>query len=186
MAERDPAKTRRTVLDAAARVVAERGAGVSIDAIAREAGVSKGGLLHHFRSRDELIRALADDMLEAFFVAVQAAADPADRAEGRLMRGYIKASFDVLLQESSPAEHVALVSAVFKAPGVADLMRKDKVRWEAYFADDGLDPQRLLVILRAADGAAIAGLYEGGHSHEDLEHIREILMNLTRSPGPLS
>jgi AcrR family transcriptional regulator len=184
--ERDPARTRRTVLDAAAQVLAMKGAGVSIDTIARAAGVSKGGLLHHFHSRDELLLALAEDMLERFAATVRAAVDPSDRAEGRLLRGYVQASFDSLRDESSPAEHVAMVAAVANVPGVAEVMRKDKARWDEYFAADGLDPQRILVVLRATDGAAIAGLYEGGHSHEELERTRRLLLSLTRSTGPLT
>ena len=184
--ERDPARTQRSVLDAAARVVAAKGAGVSIDTIAREAGVSKGGLLHHFPSRDALLLALTEDMLERFGSLVRAAVDPADRAEGRLLRGYIKASFDALRDEASPAEHVAMAAALANVPGVAELMRRDKQQWEEFFADDGLDPQRSLVIQRATDGAGIAGLYEGGHSHAELERTREQLMSLTRATGPLA
>ncbi len=184
--ERDPARTRRTVLDAATRVVAAKGAGVSIDTIARAAGVSKGGLLHHFRTRDELILALAEDMLERFAAMVHAAVDPADRAEGRLLRAYVRASFDAVREESSPAEHVAMVAAVATVPGVAELMRKDKQRWEEFFAADGLDPQRTLVIQRATDGAGIAGLYEGGHAHEELASMRELLLAMTYSNAPLA
>ncbi|GAB6903612.1 TetR/AcrR family transcriptional regulator [Kineosporia succinea] len=183
--ERDPARTRRTVLDAAARLVASKGAGVSIDAIAREAGVSKGGVLHHFQSRDGLILAVAEDLLEQFHQAVQAAVEPTDRAEGRLLRGYVRASFNEVFEEASPAEQVALVAAVVKVPGVAEVMRKDKTRWQAYFADDGLDPQRVTLILRATDGAAIAGLYEGGHTHTELAQTRDLLLALTRETGPM-
>ncbi|MBT0770797.1 TetR family transcriptional regulator [Kineosporia sp. J2-2] len=183
--ERDPARTRRTVLDAAARVVAQKGAGVSIDTIARAAGVSKGGLLHHFHNRDELVLALTEDLMERFAAEVRAAVDPTDRAEGRLMRGYIRASFDSLRHEESPAEHVAMMAAVATVPGVAELLRRDKARWEAYFADDGLDPQRTLLIFRATDGAAIAGLWEGGHSRDDLARAREMLLALTRDTGPV-
>ncbi len=188
MAERecDPARTRRTVLDAATRVVAAKGAGVSIDTIARAAGVSKGGLLHHFRTRDELVLALAEDMLERFADMVLAAVDPADRAEGRLLRAYVRASFDALRDEDTPAEHVAMVAAVANVPGVAELMRRDKRRWEEFFAADGLDLQRILVIQRATDGAGIAGLYEGGHQHQELAYMRELLLAMTHANTPFA
>ncbi|GLY18120.1 TetR/AcrR family transcriptional regulator [Kineosporia rhizophila] len=183
--ERDPARTRRAVLSAAARVVAAKGAGVSIDTIAREAGVSKGGLLHHFRSRDELLLAVCEDLLEQFTSTVLAAVDPADRAPGRNLRGYIRASFDILRNEPSPVEHVALVSALSNVPGVGELMLRDKQQWKDLFAPDGLDPQRVLLIMRAADGASIAGLYEGGHQHEELEYTRQLLLALTYAEEPL-
>ena len=50
---------REMLLDAAeAVVVRDGGARMTLDAVAEEAGVSKGGLLYHFPSKDELIQAL--------------------------------------------------------------------------------------------------------------------------------
>ncbi|MFC5481728.1 TetR/AcrR family transcriptional regulator [Microvirga aerilata] len=44
------------ILDAAEELVCTRGiAGFTLDGVARAAGVSKGGLLYHFRSKDSLI-----------------------------------------------------------------------------------------------------------------------------------
>lgn len=50
---------REPILDAAERVAAEIGARhMTLEAVAREAGVSKGGLLYHFPSKDELLSAM--------------------------------------------------------------------------------------------------------------------------------
>ena len=47
------------LLDAAEAVVARQGiANLTLEAVAAEAGISKGGLLHHFRTKDRLIEAL--------------------------------------------------------------------------------------------------------------------------------
>ena len=46
------------VLEAAARLVRQRGTLPSLDEIARAAGVSKGGLLHHFPDRAAVVTAL--------------------------------------------------------------------------------------------------------------------------------
>jgi len=52
-------KTRRGVLDAAERLVDRHGAArLTLAGVAWEAGVSKGGLLYHFGTRDELIAAM--------------------------------------------------------------------------------------------------------------------------------
>ena len=56
-----PSKRRREnpradILEAAQRVVARDGStGLSIEAVAKEAGLSKGGVLHHFPSKDALL-----------------------------------------------------------------------------------------------------------------------------------
>lgn len=50
---------RERILDAAIRVVERTGVtGVTFDAVAAEAGVTRGGLLYHFRSREALLEAI--------------------------------------------------------------------------------------------------------------------------------
>src|SRR5215469_14026355 len=62
-----PARDR--LLDAAERVVAESGAThLTLDAVAKSAGVSKGGLLYHFPSKE----ALLEGMLSRHFQDVDA------------------------------------------------------------------------------------------------------------------
>jgi AcrR family transcriptional regulator len=47
------------MLDAAEAVVVRQGiANLTLEAVAAEAGMSKGGLLHHFPSKDRLVEAM--------------------------------------------------------------------------------------------------------------------------------
>lgn len=53
---RDSSATRARLLSAADQIAAESGAaGVSLDAVAARAGVSKGGLLYHFPTKVALL-----------------------------------------------------------------------------------------------------------------------------------
>lgn len=53
---------REKILEAAYRVVQQHGAGhLTLENVAWEAGVSKGGLLYHFRSKDDLIRGMVEE-----------------------------------------------------------------------------------------------------------------------------
>ncbi|GAA0449090.1 TetR family transcriptional regulator [Paractinoplanes deccanensis] len=183
---RDTARTRRAVLDAAARTVARQGAGVSLDVIAREAGVSKSGLLHHFRSRDELLRALTQDQVDRFVADVRAAVDPADHAPGRLVRAYVKVIFEDLDDEAVVSEHLLLAAALSTVPGVAGILQEDARQWESAFTADGLHPDRVLLITKAADGASLATLYEGGSNPAALERTRDLLLSLSRGEGPFT
>jgi AcrR family transcriptional regulator len=71
MAQRSSA--RQAVLDAFERVVIDRGErAATFDAVAAEAGVSKGGLLYHFASKTDLVDGLVQRLL---------ALAEADRAE---------------------------------------------------------------------------------------------------------
>ncbi|MFE3290010.1 TetR/AcrR family transcriptional regulator [Rhodococcus sp. NPDC059234] len=73
----DAARNRRAILDAAARLLAERGPGdVSMEQIAAAAGVGKGTLFHRFGSRAGLMRALVLERAEDLRRAVVSGAPP--------------------------------------------------------------------------------------------------------------
>ncbi len=57
--------SREKILDAAAELVAEIGAGrLTLDAVAERAGLSKGGLLYNFPSKDALLQAMIQRMID--------------------------------------------------------------------------------------------------------------------------
>lgn len=56
---------RDSILDAAQQVAAERGAGhVTLDAVAKAAGLSKGGVLYHFPNKDSLVNGMLERLIE--------------------------------------------------------------------------------------------------------------------------
>ena len=58
-------QTRARIRVAAAKVIERDGAGhLTLEKVAAEAGVSKGGLLYHYPSKDALLQGLLDDLLE--------------------------------------------------------------------------------------------------------------------------
>lgn len=66
---------RDAIVSAVNRVVARNGlSGTTLDAVAEEAGVSKGGLLYHFASKKELLLALIDRYESEFYDRRQALA----------------------------------------------------------------------------------------------------------------
>ncbi len=53
--------SRDHILDIASLIASDHGASrITIDAVAKRAGVSKGGVMYHFNSKDELLAALVD------------------------------------------------------------------------------------------------------------------------------
>ena len=61
---RDAERNRQRLLDAAREVFAARGVDVTLDDIARHAGLSVGALYRHFPGREELVEALFDTKLD--------------------------------------------------------------------------------------------------------------------------
>jgi AcrR family transcriptional regulator len=74
----DARRNRDAMLAAARRVFARDGIDAPLDAIAREAGLSRATQHRHFPTRDRLIRAIFDDNLEALARIAAQTPDPAD------------------------------------------------------------------------------------------------------------
>jgi AcrR family transcriptional regulator len=115
------------ILDAAEELVCTRGiAGFTLDGVAQAAGVSKGGLLYHFRSKDSLIAGmqrrmasrLADTLREA-----KAGSEPVLQAFVRHLRGDYERggrSFAPLLlarEREEPCEELQAVMACIAREG---------------------------------------------------------------------
>src|SRR5881409_4028840 len=73
----DAARNRTRVLDAARTAFAEAGLDVGVEEIARRAGVGKGTLYRRFPTKEALVRAIFEDILEEIDVLVaEAEAEP--------------------------------------------------------------------------------------------------------------
>src|SRR5262245_8080823 len=85
--------TRSKLIDAAETVVSRDGPrSLPLDAVAPQAGISKVGLLHHFRSSGQLPAAMIERSITWFDDAlIDAGAEDPD-ARGRFTRAYIKTS----------------------------------------------------------------------------------------------
>jgi AcrR family transcriptional regulator len=90
---------RREILDAAETTLRELGpSGIRLQQLAEEVGVSHPAILHHFGSREGLIRAVARRAIERFefdLIAAIAAPVAADRPLGKDL---IHRTFDVLVE----------------------------------------------------------------------------------------
>jgi AcrR family transcriptional regulator len=80
-----PAARREAILQAAAAVFAEHGfAAATTDAIARAAGVSKGGLYWHFTSKDAMLAALLETIFDVEMALLQEALGASGSAAERV------------------------------------------------------------------------------------------------------
>lgn len=60
-------RSRNALLEAALTIIARDGpARLTLDAISRESGISKGGLLHQFRTKEAVLQALVDRQVKYF------------------------------------------------------------------------------------------------------------------------
>jgi AcrR family transcriptional regulator len=68
-------ETRRRLLEVARRLFAERGfAATPTEEIVREGGVTRGALYHHFRDKQDLFRAVVEELQQQIVQRIEAAA----------------------------------------------------------------------------------------------------------------
>jgi AcrR family transcriptional regulator len=178
-AGRSPEQTRAAILDAASRLVRERGVSASLDDVARRAGVSKGGLLYHFATKHDLHLALATEWLERFRTAVLAAVPADDDAPGRLTRAYVRVSIDGALDAAASRDALVVIAHLSSVDAVVDLARADARRWNDDLRADGLPEDVLTLVVAAADGASAQPAWGDESTPEQLARLREQLLALT-------
>jgi AcrR family transcriptional regulator len=156
----NPEAMRARLIDSALVTLQTNGInGLTLDAVAREAGVSKGGLLHHFPNKEALTEAILTTLLDHFTAQVEALYETETPGRGRWMRAYIRASLDAA--EPLPLEVIPmLVSALVQNPTLASTLQRDIAKWRARLTSDGLSAARADVIRYAADNIWQARLIE--------------------------
>jgi AcrR family transcriptional regulator len=160
--------TRRRIVQAAAELVAEKGAAaMSLDDVGKRAHASRSQLYHYFDDRDDLIRAVVNATTDSVLLAQNELLDSLDTWSGidRWFRAL------VALQEEREARGGCPIGSL-----VGQLAERDPLaragladgfeRWEAHLRD-GLDRMRARGRLSAnADPVALAtatmALLQGG------------------------
>ena len=151
--------TRDILLDAADHIVASKGvARLTLEEVAREAGVSKGGLLYHFKSKEALTEAMISRFIELFDTAVdQAAHNDADPV-GRKTRSYVRATIGdtPLTGGDFDRANGAITAALANFPERLEPVRAQSLRSQARVENDNLDPVFATIIRLAIDGLWLA------------------------------
>ena len=151
---------RNRILDAAeARILRGDTGGLHLDTIVAAAGVSKGGLLYHFPSKEALVAGLCERMLDGFERTL-ASLTEADGTPGSWTRAYLAST---VTQNGRPADESAqLMAAILATLGRdsahLEAVREHFARWHRRIAQDGIDPQAAIIVRLAADGLWLSSL----------------------------
>ncbi len=158
--KKDPIRIQALLLQAASIIAARDGiASLSLNAVAREAGVSKGGLLHHFPGKQELIYALFVSLLEIMDqrITLLMQQDPIEK--GRFSRAYL--NYIAALSETDESRQLAILSLAMPNEPV---LRKCWRDWmlKHLATGDPVDNSYIGTLVRyAADGLWLSELTEG-------------------------
>jgi AcrR family transcriptional regulator len=181
MSRKNPTETREKLVHAAAQLVVSKGINrVTLEQVALEAGVSKGGLLHHFPTKQALLNSLIKQVGQVFearlekYMALEASDQP-----GRLARAYIRASFEYEADELKLSNAIAKVVSEF--PELLLELQQEFAQLDQEMQKDGLPAVRALVIRLACDGLWFSELIGVSSLQESLrEQMRDELLAMTR------
>ena len=175
---RDRERTRSAVLEAAERLLGERGTRVSVAEVAEAAGVSKSGLLHHFPSKDALLVAVAEHGLQTFVDEVTGHVDLAENRPGKVLRAYVRTLCGGSERAMAVFSPNALWAGLMSVPGIEPVVAADAEHWRTLFARDGLPEDRSLVVRHAAEGLAAASALPPYLDARELAVARDALLAL--------
>ena len=152
--------TRTRVLHAAGRVVLRQGVrALTLESVAKEAGVSKGGLLYHFASKDALLTGMVGEFVELIEGRMAEAMD-SDDAPGRWTRAYLDAA-TVDRAGDDPMDRLAtaMLAAGASNTGLLQPLYARQRTWQDAQREDGIDPATAALVRLAADGLWMNDLF---------------------------
>ena len=179
---------REQLLQAASEIVAQSGVNaMTLEAVAKQANVSKGGLLYHFPNKDSLIEAMTKRLVQQFEQAIDEEIEREinaghTRVVGRWLRAYVRVSTTSTneLDELSSA----LMAALTANPTLLASMREADTRWQRLAENDGIPPEIATVVRLASDGCWLSGLFglnAAFNSEARLQALQQSLLQLIES-----
>lgn len=155
------AKSVNNILNSAERIALRDGvAHLTLDAVAAEAGLSKGGVLYNFPTKDDLIRGMVTRLIEQTEVGIGRLVDADPEPTGRTLRAYLAVSFPEHGTESAHVNQVAavLLSAILTNADLLEPVRRHFDKMQERLLGDGLTEDVVHIVRLATDGLWLTDL----------------------------
>lgn len=157
-------------------VAGESGAShLSLDAIARRAGVSKGGLLYHFPKKDALLRALVEHHLAGIDAATRDAQGETGRPNA-VACAFVQAYRDKVVCQ--PARPSGIFAALADNPHLLEPVRAHQKRIADRIRATAADPDLSLIAFLVVEGLKALDLFEADPLTSD--ERERVLVSLLR------
>jgi AcrR family transcriptional regulator len=186
--QKTTAPTIDLILTAAERVALRDGVlRLTVEAVAREAKLSKGGVLYHFATKESLIQAMLDRLIQ-YCEQEMAQHQQNDAAPGRWTRAYVRKTLAPLTPYPGEAAFpkskevgAGLIVAAATNPKLLEPLRKRFRTWQRAIERDGISPTRATVVRLAVDGLWLADVLGIWSLSDKLR--RQVLNELIRLTG---
>ena len=177
--KKQPEVIRRALLDQAARITLEQGLSkVTFQAVADAVGVTKGGIMHHFATKNALILEVFHDAMAKFEAEVDSAMAKDPVRYGSFTRAYIDAT--ISLGEKGQEEFDSQATLYVLMLGDSEL-RELWAKWsnEQLKRHEATDNTETLCMVRlVADGIWLSDF--SGINISDKKSLRERLIKMTQ------
>ena len=173
---------RETILDAAEAVVATDGAAhLTLDAVAERGGVSKGGLLYHFPTKELLLEAMVDRHTQQFEATRLRALAGLPLGPGRELKALILSALPHCAQKDARLS-CGMLAAATNSPHLLDPVRAAKRRRLEWITtgEPELPFARAASIALAVDGMCLLEMlqvspYDAGQRERIMEDLLRLV-----------
>lgn len=159
------------LIEATSRVVEDKGiSGLTLEAVAQEANVSKGGLLYHYATKDDLIEALNVHVIKNFRTLI----DKHVALENSYHEAYLLATLDTLQENVMPFDiTTSLLAAIAMNREVLDLWRAEYKYLHEQLSHEKYPPEYSLFVKSICDGLWFSKLF--GFEHIDQNDEKRVI-----------
>ncbi len=173
-------RSRNAVIQAALTIIGRDGPGrLTLDAIARESGLSKGGLTHQFRTKGAVLQALLEYQIEYFAKFSRDYLQEIDPAqpEPRLV-SQIATLREIAVTRQQHSVAFAILGALTDAPDLLSIIIERDTEAIEQIKAEAADPDLALLRWAAARGLALTTLFRiCPLSREDRERLFDLLLD---------
>lgn len=172
--------SREKLLDAAAELIATHSVQeLTLEGVAAAAGVTKGGLIYHFKTKDELLGALVERMSLELDQRSRAKAAQRGDTTGALLMALVDDTFDM-----PPGEKRLLTNLLAAATSYPHLLGPVQQLYNRLYGEltqAGPEAGLALVVAAALDGISLMELLNlHQFSPEQHDAMRQVLQRITQ------
>ncbi len=172
------------IVDAAMAVVRDRGVGrLTLEEAARVAGISKGGVLYHFKSKDDLVSAMVARLIDQCDSLQAQYYESLPPRPNRWAKACLLAALDPQGPATDPIGG-ALLAAVATNPDLVKPLEAKQAEWMARLRSDSPHPALALLVCLAMDGLWLRDLVGLGCLEKDeRERLKRCAIELLDGEG---
>ncbi|WP_195570621.1 TetR/AcrR family transcriptional regulator [Paenibacillus sp. 1001270B_150601_E10] len=163
---------RQLILEAASSIIMQKGINhLTLEEVAAEAGVSKGGLLYHFSNKDELIKGLNVETIKEYRELVQEALDET----GSYTKSFLLATLKQLDKHHNASS--SMLAALSTNKEWIKLWDEDYQRFREEMVREEVPFEVGMIVRLVSDGLLYSRLFESDplHVEEEKKVVRYLL-----------